>query len=130
MSSDLSAVCAAMSVRDLQKELRERGVNTASCIEKADLVRLLVTNWGMEARPQPQPAGVDGSAAGASFQHAHIRKAKFSCQACGEEHGQHGNVAGGKLMKCSPGAMGHTTAARRARWQTGLRTNHSATRSK
>ena len=102
MSSDLSAVCAAMSVRDLQKELRERGVNTASCIEKADLVRLLLTNWDTEARPQPQPAAMDSSADGdVSAQQGRIRKLKFSCEACGKAHEQLGNAAGGKLLRCS-----------------------------
>ena len=93
MDSDLFTVIAAMSVRDLHKELRERGIDTAACIEKADLVHLLVSNW--EA-PQPQPAA--RSAAGTSrVQQGPPRGTLFLCQACGRPDG----VAGGKLLNCS-----------------------------
>ena len=59
MNSDLLAVIAAMSVLDLRQELRGRGVETESCIEKAVLVRLLVTNWD---EPQPQLAASSSAA--------------------------------------------------------------------
>ena len=95
---DLSAVFAAMSVRDLQRELRERGVNTASCIEKADLVQLLASTW---VAPTPQPAARSAAAGGAIADLQGLPGAlKYSCQTCGRADGYPGNDAGGKLLKC------------------------------
>ena len=56
-------VIAAMSERDIQEELRKRGVATTSGMEKADLVHLLITNWD---EPQPQHVA-SGSASRASL---------------------------------------------------------------
>ena len=126
MNSDLSAVFAAMSVRDLRKKLRERGVDAASCIEKADLVQLPVANWDVQDKPPSRPAAIASSAAEASIQQAKLSPAcrakpqpksdeaspgaglvllqqggslqatAFVCQACGRRD----DGAGGKLLRC------------------------------
>ena len=96
MNSDLTAVLAAMSVRELRKELRERGVNTASCIEKADLVQLLITNWDVEAKPPPPPEDSPGTGATRVQQQGPPHTNTFTCQACGRGDGRHGNG----LLKC------------------------------
>ena len=82
-------------------ELRERGVDTASCIERADLVQLLLTNWDVQDKPQPPPAAIASSAAdNVSVQQDPPQDVSMlrACQACS---GTLGNGAGGKLLKCS-----------------------------
>lgn len=103
MNSDLSAVFSAMSVRQLKKELSEKGIDASSCIEKSELVHLLVTNRDVEARQrqQPQPAAVVAASSAAGNTSEPHGKHRL-CMACGKEQGcQQCHGMEGKMLRCN-----------------------------
>lgn len=56
---EVSAV-RAMPIREIRNELNKRGVNMAGCLEKSELVALLLENWHLEPShtvPPPPAAG-------------------------------------------------------------------------
>ena len=62
MSGDLTLkapVVRAMSIREIRDELKKRGVDMTGCLEKEDLVALLLANWHM-ALPHQEPSPAAG----------------------------------------------------------------------
>ena len=60
-TADEASALRAMPIREIRDELKKRGVDTTGCLEKEDLVALLLANWCMvPSNARGSPSFCDG----------------------------------------------------------------------